>query len=98
MLCILFINFKPLNMNQTVTNGICRTRLSFDTCVEIALLMENTQLEEKRQSSLAYFLLVDYKQDLLDNESYEALYDLRRLEIFHNVDIPFIDLKGKPSW
>lgn len=81
-------------MQQTIINGVNTTYLSTDQCSSIAELIEKTQVKEKSQASLAYFLLVDYKQDLIDNNSFEALADLRKLELWHKFEIPFLDLKG----
>ena len=60
----------------------------------VSSLMDTiNKAEDGADGHSAFFALADCKQDLIDNEDYEILVDLHRLEQLHEVAIPF-KLKG----
>ena len=63
---------------------------------QIALLFDAMDNEDNHQASFAYFLLIDMKQWMIDEEMYIRLRDFHRIETLHQKPIRFNDLLGKP--
>ncbi len=67
-----------------------RTGLTIDSANKVSTAMEQVNAGgDGSDASSAYFVLVDFKQHLIDNEEYEVLVDLHKLEQLHDVAIPF---------
>jgi hypothetical protein len=65
--------------------------LSADEATTLSMFMDHAKFhKEIHMRDKAFLSLIDIKQDMIDNEDYEQLVELRRLEDWHNIAIPFI--------
>jgi hypothetical protein len=65
--------------------------LSADEATTLGMFMNHAKYhKELYMRDKAYLSLMDIKQGMIDNEDYERLAELRQLEEWHNIAIPFI--------
>jgi hypothetical protein len=65
--------------------------LSTNEATTLGIYMDHAKYHrEIHMRDKAVLSLMDIKQDMIDNENYEQLAELKKLEEWHNVAIPFV--------
>tara|TARA_R110000772_G_scaffold89453_2_gene185372 strand:- start:443 stop:670 length:228 start_codon:yes stop_codon:yes gene_type:complete len=65
--------------------------LSVNEATTLGMFMDHANYhKEIHMRDKAFLSLIDIKQDMIDDEDYERLAELRQLEEWHNIAIPFI--------